>query len=664
MNSILNNNEFIPFNAFTIAQLAYSINERLSCSEEKLKQIEQQEQATINDINELFLSIYALNQEFGILTHLESVADNQQIRDAIEELQPLVSIFYVNLGQSKPLYKHFTQLNTLQLNNELRKVVANELRNFKLSGIDLDSQSQQQYKNIQTKLAQLNSKFGQNVLDATDSYSLIVNINELHNVPLDIINQFKINDTQCKLTLHAPCYTQFMQYLNNRELRKTLYTNYITRASKLYFKPEYDNSNNICQILNLRRQKSKLLGFNSYAELSLFTKMAKTPQKVIDFLYELAIKIKPYAMQELEELTNFARDKYQINQIEAYDITFISEQLQQHKYQYSNNELKQYFQLPIVLNGLFNLINKLYGINFKSNLTIAKWHNDVIVYDIVNKHNQIIGTLYMDLYSREYKHSGAWMNSLQDRFINNQLQIHKLPHVLIVCNFSNPQVSNLLSFDDVQTLFHEMGHALHQLLTKIDHYTISGINGVEWDAIELPSQFMEYFTWKHSILQDITCHNQSSAKLPNELFNKLIKSKNYLKGLQTLRQIEFALSDILIHIKEINTIQDIYDIINNVRQQIACIMPPKFERMINSFEHIFSGGYAAGYYSYKWAELLALDVFKKFDTTSSEQYPILGNLFYESILSKGGLNDALDNFISFMGREPKIDALLEYSGIN
>lgn len=662
--TLLNDYKFIPFNQFTTLELKNCILNDLLNAENTYKQIESKSNIDLIDLNTLFKSTYKLNKSYGILGHLESIADSKEIRQILEEVQPLISNFYVSLGQSKPLYQHYNSIPLQELDKETLKVINNELRDFKLSGIDLNNENQTKFKQVQTELSRLGNKFGQNVLDATESYSKIVTKEELSNIPDDLLSQFKTEDNQYKLTLEAPCYFPIMQYLDNRELRKELYTNHITKASEVYFKPEYDNSQNITDILKLRKQKAQLLGFNSFAELSLSTKMAKEPQKVVDFLYELAYKVKPIAQQEFEELSQFAKEKYNIDHLESYDLAFISEQLQQHKYNYSNHELKQYFQSPIVIDGLFKLINSLYGISFKINNSIATWNNDVIVYDVMNKDNQLIGTLYMDLYARESKHSGAWMNSLQDRFINPELKINNLPHVLIVCNFSNPKVSNLLSFDDVQTLFHEMGHALHQLLTQINHYTISGINGVEWDAVELPSQFMEYFAWKYSILQDITCHAKTKEKLPKEFFDKLILSKNYLTGLQTLRQIEFALSDMLIHMNEVINVDEVYNIIHHVRTQIACVFPPEFERGINSFEHIFSGGYAAGYYSYKWAEVLALDVFKQFDQASEKDYPILGDKLYKAILSQGGLHTAMDNFISFMGREPTIDALLEYSGIN
>ncbi|MFN7094464.1 MAG: M3 family metallopeptidase, partial [Burkholderiales bacterium] len=387
-----------------------------------------------------------------------------------------------------------------------------------------------------------------------------------------------------------------------------------------------------------------------------------TTTQVLDFLFELANKSKAQALEDVAELTRFAQDTAGINHLAAWDIAYFSEKLQQQKYSYSNNELKQYFQLPTVLNGLFKLIAQLYQIEFRLNSTIPTWHKDMLTYDVL-KDRLVIGNLYLDLFARKGKQSGAWMNSAQDKHTYRDEKFN--PMAYIICNFTNPigDKPSLLTFDEVQTLFHEMGHALHHLLTQRHHFAISGINGVEWDAVELPSQFMEYFTWNYAILSTITKHITTDQTLPLEFYNKLLNSRFYQSGLQMLRQLEFAIFDILLHSETNVASLDYLRLLDQVRQQVAVITPPKYNRFPNTFSHIFAGSYAAGYYSYKWAEVLATDIFSVFDEVTQEHYKELGQKFLGTILSQGGLNPMLENFKAFMGREPQINALLKYSGI-
>ncbi|MEN9946063.1 MAG: hypothetical protein RLZZ293_449 [Pseudomonadota bacterium] len=665
-------NKFFQFDQLNLSSLADSLTEQLHLSQNLVNNLAQIPTSSWESIMQpLQEQLYQLNQYWGIIAHLHSVQNTPQIRQLHEQFLPQITELYVNLGQNQDLYQHlqtikqqYTQLTPVQ-----QKVIDNELRDFKLSGISLAKEQQQQFKQIENQLSELSSKFNHNLLDSTDNYFRDANLAELSGVPEDSLQLYQSLATQAnsnseyRISLHMPSYLPIMQYCDNQQLREEIYYAYATRASELNLAGKFDNSSVIKEILQLRHAKASLLGFNNYAELSLATKMGDNAQQVLDFLYQLANKARPYALADLTELTEFAQQQANITQLQAWDLAYFSEKLQQHKYSYSSHELKQYFPLTKVNNGLFALIKQLYNIEFVINPNIPTWHNDVIVYDVLNQ-QQVIGHLYFDLYAREGKQSGAWMNSAQDRYqLPTQLY---LPIAYIVCNFTKPLVSqpSLLSFDEVQTLFHEMGHALHHLLTTQDNPNIAGINGVEWDAVELPSQFMENFTWDYTILSSLSEHVQTGAQLPLELFNKLLASRHFQVGLQMLRQLEFAIYDLCLHSQFKPNQDDYQTLLNSIRQQIAVIQPPHYNRFTNSFAHIFAGGYAAGYYSYKWAEVLACDVFSQFEGLSGEQLSALGAKFCTKILSRGGINPMMKNVTEFLGREPQIDALLKYSGIS
>ncbi len=672
MNKLLNQYLFIPFNLFTTQDLENAITYNLENCKKHLEDIKSQTYSSWENIIEpIHFSLYKLNQVWGILGHLLSVSDTIELRDLQKKLQPSISEFYVNLGQNEILYTHYKKIKANEfssLNKEQQKVIDNDFRDFFLNGIELSVDKKMQFKAIQNNLVELSTQFEQNLLDSTDSYSKYVTLNELKGVPKDILNMYKdmalkdnINNLY-KITLHMPSYLPVMQYCENRLLREELYYQYSTRASELGENINLDNTKIIKNILNLRKNKATLLGFENFSELSLYTKMANSNKQVIDFLNKLVEKSMTKAKKDLLELRNFAKDKYQLENLEAYDIAYFSEKLQEEKYSYSNNELKKYFQLPVVLSGLFKLIKQLYNVEFEINNIIPTWNKDVQTFTVI-KNKKIIGYLYLDLFARNSKKSGAWMNSAQDKFKHHTVEF--LPIAYIVCNFTQPITNHpsLLTFDDVQTLFHEMGHALHHLLSEISHFAISGTNGVEWDAVELPSQFMEYFAWNYNILNSISRHVDNNETLPLELYNKLLSSRFFQSGLQMLRQLEFAIFDIVLHSDFDSDNSNYLELLTNIREKVAVIIPPKYNRFPNSFSHIFAGGYAAGYYSYKWAEVLATDIFSEFDDKSLDKYTELGNKFYLTILSKGGLNPMMDNFKEFMGREPNIDALLKYSGI-
>lgn len=675
-NLLLTKHKFIPFGKFDYDDIDQALTKLIATNKQYIKKLEQIPHASWPQINQLHIRMYKLNQVWNIVGHLISVGDSNELRQLQAKFQPLLTDLAIGIGQNKTIYNHYKlvkQHEYQDLDLEIQKVIDNELREFILNGIALPPLEKDQFKQIQNQLNELSTKFEQNLQDATDKFEKIVPEDELPGVPSDIMNSLLIKQDgdlkYYKLSLQMPCYYPIMQFCDNRDLREELYYNYNTRSSE-FGEASIDNSYLINDIIKLRYQKAKLLGFQDHNELSLYTKMATNTAQVLNFLEQLAKKSKLQAKHEIAELEDIAK-RYAINKLEAWDIPYLSEKLRHEKYNYSNNKLKEYFQLPVVLSGLFSLINQLYGITFTPNKHVPIWHSDTQVFDLINKDNRLIGNLYLDLFARKGKQSGAWMNSAQDKFTytaqtTQGTQNHSfIPMAYIICNFTPQQgkTPSLLSFEEVQTLFHEMGHALHHLLTDINHYTISGINGVEWDAVELPSQFMEYFTWNYSILRSISKHIDTNDALPIELYDRLIKSRFYQSGLDMLRQLELAIFDLRLHDGNPNN-QNYLKLLNNVRRDIAMIPNPSYNRFPNTFSHIFAGGYASGYYSYKWAEVLATDIFEQFDKSGINTYPSLGNKFYTTILAKGGLYPMLHNFKAFMGRVPSINALLKYSGIS
>lgn len=667
----MDNFTFIPYQQFNLDELDQAVTTLLNELNLTLAQVLTTATPTWQTVAQpLHLQIYKFNRIWGIVNHLMAVNDSQAMRDLYNKHQQIVSNFFVSLAQNETLYSYYNQIkhnDYPNLNQEQQKIIDNEFRDFYLSGISLSKDKQQQFKQIQNNLEQLSTKFAQNVLDATDSFVKYVELAELKGIPDDMLSLYKnaaISDGKpelYKITLHMPSYLPIMQYCENSHLREELYREYTTKASELSTNPQFDNSQLIGQILTLRHQKATLLGFKNYAQLSLYPKMANDCEEVLKFLYELADKSQPYAKEEILELKQFAADKFGINTVNAWDIPFLSEKLQQQKYSYSNHELKQYFNLEVVLNGLFTLIHNLYNIKFKPINNLEVWHEQVQTFAVTNKDGEETGYLYLDLYSRNGKQSGAWMDSAEGRYLTDDKLY--LPIAYIICNFTPPTDSlpSLLTFDEVQTLFHEMGHALHHLLTTINHFSISGINGVEWDAVELPSQFMEYFAWDYNIIKTITCHITSREVMPRQLFDKLLNSRHYQAGLHMLRQLEFAIYDILLHKEADYTEFNYLELLNKVRSEIAVIIPPQYNRFSNSFTHIFAGGYAAGYYSYKWAEVLATDIFSVFENKPASELALLGDKFKQTILSKGGLTSMANNFNDFMQRKPQTTALIKHT---
>ena len=615
-----------------------------------------------------------LHKAWSPVSHMNSVVNSTDLRDAYNACLPALSEYSTEMGQNQSLYQAYRSLaeneDAHKLETAQKKIIDNTLRDFHLSGIDLPEDKQQRYKEISQKLSKLASQYEENVLDATNAWSkLITDSSELEGLPESAMAQAKQSAEQngqqgWLITLQFPSYLAVMTYADNRELRREHYQAFATRASDQGpHAGRWDNTRVMEQILALRHEKAQLLGFANYAELSLATKMAESTDQVIDFLEELADKSWRQGRKDLAELREFARNEYGIKNLQAWDISYFSEKMRQHLYQLSQEEVKAYFPDQRVIEGLFAVVEKLYGIHITEQHDVDNWHPDVRFFEITDANGQIRGQFYLDLYARPHKRGGAWMDDcVGRRKTKDGLQI---PVAFITCNFTPPtgDQPSLLTHDEVQTLFHEFGHGLHHMLTQIDYLGVSGINGVEWDAVELPSQFMENWCWHKEALDLISGHYQTGEKLPDELFNKMLAAKNFQAGMLMLRQLEFSLFDFKIHQHyDPSKGGRIYTILEQVREQVAVIQPPEFNRFAHSFSHIFAGGYAAGYYSYKWAEVLSSDAFSLFEENGIFDRKT-GEAFLQNILEKGGSESAMQLFIKFRGREPEIDALLRHSGI-
>jgi oligopeptidase A len=574
------------------------------------------------------------------------------------------------MAQDERLYKKFKAIQAsadfVKLSPTQQTIINHEVRDFKLGGAELPAKQKARFKAISEELSKLGSKFEENIMDNTNDFThLITDVNDLTGLPADAIEAAAEAATAAGKTgylfsLHFPSYLPVMQYAENRELRETLYRAYATRASELS-KPEWDNTPLISDILKLKKEEANLLGFNNYAELSLATKMADTPAQVSDFLNTLAQRAKPYAERDMEELLAYA-SKLGLADMQAWDVGFVSEKLRQEKYAFSDQEVKQYFPVDKVLAGLFKVTETIFGVHVRK-AEAPVWHQDASFYEISDHANKPIAYFYLDLYARQNKRGGAWMDECISR--RTKATGLELPVAYLTCNFSAP-VGNkpaLFTHDEVTTMFHEFGHGLHHMLTQVEEYGVSGIKGVEWDAVELPSQFMENFCWEWEVLRNMTAHVETGAQLPRELFDKMIAAKNFQAGMQTVRQIEFSLFDMRLHGDfDPNGKLTALDVIDQVRDEVAVLRPPKWNRFPNSFSHIFAGGYAAGYYSYKWAEVLSADaygLFEELGVLSDEA----GSRFKNEVLAKGGSRPAMESFIAFRGREPSMDALLRHNGM-
>jgi oligopeptidase A len=619
--------------------------------------------APLDDANE------RLSRAWGQIAHLNAVMNSPELREVYNANLPKITQYYTELSQDERLYVKFKALRACAgfavLGAEQRKIVDNELRDFRLGGAELPPEDKAKFKALRERLDQLSARFNDNVLDATNAFShLVTDKAELAGIPDDVLEAAAAaaeGQQGWKLTLHMPSYLPVMQYADKRSLRAHMYRAYTTRAAE-FGNPEWDNTPLIDEILDLRRQAARMLAFGSYAELSLTPKMAESPQQVLAFLDDLAARVKPFAQRDYDELLRFARERLGLDRPEAWDIGWASEKLRIERYAFSEQEVKQYFPEHKVLAGLFRLVEALYGIQLAP-AQAPTWHPDVRFFDIRDSSGELVGQFYLDLYARPSKRGGAWMDdAITRKRRDGRVQT---PVAYLTCNFSAPVGGRpaLFTHSEVTTLFHEFGHGLHHLLTRTDYRGVSGINGVEWDAVELPSQFMENFCWEWDVLANLTEHVETKQALPRALFDKMLAAKNFQSGLQFVRQLEFALFDMHLHHDfEPGAGPTPLQLLDQVRRQVAVIFPPEFNRFPNSFSHIFAGGYAAGYYSYKWAEVLSADAYGLFEEQGVLN-PDVGARFWAEILAVGGSRPALESFVAFRGREPSIDALLRHSGM-
>ncbi len=607
------------------------------------------------------------------VSHLNSVKDSNELREAYQKGIALLTEYHSEVGQNSALYQQYKKLKInpdfSNLSIAQQKIIENTLLDFRLSGAELNGADKAKFTELNLQIADLSNQFQRNLLDSTEAWSLLItDVDELKGMPNSSLTMAQTLAKECNqegwlINLQIPSYLAVMQHVENSTLREKVYRAYVMRASELSNDGKFDNTALIDTILECRQEQAKLLGFNDYATLSLQKKMAKSSADVTEFLHSLVSYAKPVAKQELETLQQFARNEYGLTEMQPWDLSFYSERLREKQYSLSDEEVKPYFPAPQVFVGLFEIVNRLFGITININSSLETWHEDVTCYDVLDAQDNLIGQLFADIYVRKGKRGGAWMDvCVSRRRLDQGLQ---LPVAYLVCNFSPPSNDQpaLLTHNEVETLFHEFGHTLHHLLTQVDEMGVAGINGVQWDAVELPSQFLENWCWQEQSLELIARHYKTGEPVPDKLLIKMRTAKNFQSGMQTLRQVEFALFDMLIHSNQNNKQQpSVQAILDQVRGDVAIISTPDYNRFQNSFSHIFAGGYAAGYYSYKWAEVLSADAFERFEEEGIFNQKT-GQDFLDSILHRGGEDDANQLFINFRGREPQIQPLLRQTGI-
>ena len=625
--------------------------------------------APLEDANE------RVGRAWGQVSHLHAVLDTPPLREAYNAVLPAVTQYWTELGQNLRLFEKYRALRAAtefaRLTAARQKIVENALRDFRLSGAELPAEKKPRFAAIQEELAKLEAKFSENLLDATNAWTVTVEDEaRLKGIPADVLEPAreaaaKDGKQGWKFTLQAPSYLPVMQYAEERALREQMYRANATRASE-FGKPELDNTPLIARILALREEAARLLGYACYADVSLVPKMAETPAQVLAFLRDLARRARPFAERDVAELNEFARAELGLASLESWDLAFASEKLRARRYAFSDQEVKQYFPETQVVPGMFRLVEKLFGVRITES-SAARWHEDVRFFEVRAGDGEMVGQFYTDLYARATKRGGAWMDSAIGR--RRKGASIQTPVAYLNCNFPRPVGGKpaLFTHDDVITLFHEFGHGLHHLLTRGEELAISGINGVEWDAVELPSQFMENFCWEWKLLEGMARHVDSGAPLPRALFDKMLAAKNFQSGLGMLRQIEFALFDMRLHSDfDPLTGRAPLELLDEVRREVAVLVPPAWNRFPNSFSHVFAGGYAAGYYSYKWAEVLSADAYSAFEEVRASKGildPDAGGRFRDEILAVGGSRPAAESFRAFRGREPSVDALLRHSGM-
>ena len=623
--------------------------------------------------NVLDVSSERFSRSWGAVGHLNAVVDTPELRAAYNEAMPRVTAFWTRLGSDERLYAKYKAIDASTLNPEQRQAHKNAVRNFVLGGAELQGAAKERFAVIQERQAELSQKFSENALDATDAFSHFTTLDQLDGVPADVISAARAaaeadGQPGYKLTLKMPSYLPVMQFAKSSALRETLYRAYVTRASE-FGDPAFDNTALITEILALREEEAKLLGYKNFGELSVVPKMADSPEQVVKFLRDLGVKAKPFGERDVADLRVFATEQLGMLDPQPWDWTYVGEKLKEARYAFSEQDVKQYFPAPKVMAGLFKIVETLFEVSIRRD-DAPVWHPTVEFYRI-ERAGERVGQFYLDPSARAGKRGGAWMDDVRGRWIRPDTGTLQTPVAQLVCNFAEGVDGKppLLTHDDVTTLFHEFGHGLHHMLTQINERDVSGISGVEWDAVELPSQFMENFCWEWDVLQHMTAHVDTGLPLPRELFDKMTAAKNFQSGLQTLRQIEFSLFDMLLHTdyEAANAkAGGVMALLGQVRKDFAVMPSPSFSRTPNTFSHIFSGGYAAGYYSYKWAEVLSADAYAAFEeTVGSNGEPSIetGRKYRQAILEAGGSRSAMESFKAFRGREPQLDALLRHQGM-
>lgn len=676
-NPLLTMDSLPPFSQIQPEQVQAAVTQAIADCKQKITDVLAQRDshtwdsliAPLEEVNDRLARVWSP------VSHLNSVLNSEALRAAHDACLPLLSEFQTYVGQHEGLYQAYLGLfesdDFPRLDGAQRKEIQNTLRDFRLSGIGLPAEAQQRYGEIQARLSELASRFSNNVLDATQGWTKLVSDEaELAGLPQSVLAAARQLAEQkgqqgWLFTLDIPSYLPVMMYADNRELRAELYEAFTTRASDQGPNAgKWDNSAIMTELLTLRRELAQLLGFGNYAELSLATKMAEKTEQVVGFLTDLAAKSLPQGKAELEEIRTFAAEHHGQRELAAWDLPYYAEKLKQHKFSISDEQLRPYFPANKVVKGLFEVVKRVFGIKVRERLGIDTWHPDVRFYDIFDAEDELRGSFYLDLYAREHKQGGAWMDVCLGRRYRQDGSLQK-PVAYLTCNFNGPVDGKpaLFTHDEVVTLFHEFGHGIHHMLTQIDVAGVAGINGVAWDAVELPSQFLENWCWESEALAFISGHHETGEPLPADLLEKMLTARNFQAAMQMLRQLEFALFDFRLH-QEFDpaNLDQIPALLAEVRSQVAVMTPPAFNRFQHSFSHIFAGGYAAGYYSYKWAEVLSADAFSRFEEEGIFN-PATGQSFLKNILEKGGSKEPMELFRAFRGREPQVDALLRHSGI-
>lgn len=689
LNSELANNPLLDlsglarYDAVLPEHISPAIDHLLASNRAVIAEMEQLPQVSWDRfVQPMSLESEKLSRAWGMVSHLQAVIDNPALREAYNINQPKIVEYWNEVSQNLALYEKYKALAASEefasLNQARKTIIEHQLRGFRLGGAELADDKKARFSEIKEKMAALSTKFGENVLDATNDFVMHVSDeSELAGLPEDIILAARASAEQAgktgyQFSLHHPSLLPVLQFAQNRALRETMYHANATRASEqgTMFSQNWDNTQNILQLLQLRQEEATTLGYKNFAELSLVPKMADSPEQVMQFLLDLASKARPFGERDLQELREFAKAELDLPDLQAWDVAYASEKLREKRYAFSAQEVKQYFPQEKVLAGLFQVLQSLFDVTI-SKQDAPVWHQDVEFFRI-ERQGQLIGQFYLDLYARSGKRGGAWMDDARGRR-QSQQQL-QTPIAYMVCNFTPPMVvdgvrqSVLLTHNEINTLFHEFGHGIHHLLSKVGELEVAGINGVEWDAVELPSQMMENFCWQWEVLQNMSAHAETGASLPRELFDKMLAAKNFQSGMATLRQVELAMIDMRLHYDFAG--QDgaaLQALIDGVRQQVAVIIPPAYNRFAHAFSHIFAGGYCAGYYSYKWAEVLSADAFAAFEEEAQSTGSVLlgktGQRFLQEVLEMGGARPAMASFTAFRGRAPQIDALLRHNGM-